>query len=475
MTHTTNTPVPANVLIPAELASRIADALGRFISDEGWGQTDMDTSDDLAAALAAPVAAQPDLTDAYEGAREDLAIWKRRAIEADRKRQTDWHQIADERAAEIVRLNDLLDRQRRGEPVAYLDLGVGGYMDVGTDLTDEQLAALPKGRHMLGIIGTYGVDGYREVAPQPAEPVAKWLANMRPMDAVESRAAYEAYQQMVDAAPVAAQPREALTEVMELDRWRNALVGLCDTDRIETPEQAVANVKARMRRVSAPVVQQPDLIRFDFINADGRPDSKMITHNEMRERYATLSQQPVSGTDGLPQTIEKMAINRYRPVPSGAFAYKVVGGDGARSLFSGTRDKCQVIARKLTEAFLDGAHVALQEHPAQPQPSGNAGELPTNEEFETLWEEHAGHPADFAAAVLERWGGWQAGALGYGGSLSAGARSSGNPGDLPDSLIPATPDLDYLRSMTAGTSLPAMLRGNILAAVRWIEAAHKGR
>ena len=44
--------------------------------------------------------------------------------------------------------------------VAYLDLGVGGYMDIGTDLTDEELATLPKGRHMLGIIGTYGVDGY---------------------------------------------------------------------------------------------------------------------------------------------------------------------------------------------------------------------------------------------------------------------------------------------------------------------------
>jgi len=46
------------------------------------------------------------------------------------------------------------------QAVAYLDLGAGGYMDVGTDLTDEQLAALPKGRHMLAIIGTHGVDGY---------------------------------------------------------------------------------------------------------------------------------------------------------------------------------------------------------------------------------------------------------------------------------------------------------------------------
>ena len=52
--------------------------------------------------------------------------------------------------------------------VAYLDLGVGGYMDIGTDLTDEQLASLPKGRHMLGIVGTYGVDGYVSAQPAPS-------------------------------------------------------------------------------------------------------------------------------------------------------------------------------------------------------------------------------------------------------------------------------------------------------------------
>ena len=54
--------------------------------------------------------------------------------------------------------------------VAYLDLGVGGYMDIGTDLTDEALAALPKGRHMLGIVGTYGVDGYVPAQPAPSVP-----------------------------------------------------------------------------------------------------------------------------------------------------------------------------------------------------------------------------------------------------------------------------------------------------------------
>lgn len=54
--------------------------------------------------------------------------------------------------------------------VAYLDLGVGGYMDIGTDLTDEALAAIPKGRHMLGIVGTYGVEGYSPAQPAPSIP-----------------------------------------------------------------------------------------------------------------------------------------------------------------------------------------------------------------------------------------------------------------------------------------------------------------
>ena len=58
--------------------------------------------------------------------------------------------------------------------VAYLDLGVGGYMDIGTDLTDKELDAIPKGRHMLGIVGTYGVDGY--VPAQPAPSISEgWL------------------------------------------------------------------------------------------------------------------------------------------------------------------------------------------------------------------------------------------------------------------------------------------------------------
>jgi len=44
--------------------------------------------------------------------------------------------------------------------------------------------------------------------------------------------------------------------------------------------------------------------------------------------------------------------------------------------------------------------------------------LPTTEELERLYEEeHGGHPADFAADVLARWGGWMPGLLGHGGAL----------------------------------------------------------
>ena len=56
--------------------------------------------------------------------------------------------------------------ERPAEPVAYLDVGAQGFLDLGSDLSDDQLSSLPKGRHMLGIIGTYGVDGYKAAAPE---------------------------------------------------------------------------------------------------------------------------------------------------------------------------------------------------------------------------------------------------------------------------------------------------------------------
>lgn len=67
-----------------------------------------------------------------------------------------------------------------GGVVAYLDIGAGGYLDLGTDLSDEALSRLPKGRHALVIAGTYGIDGYTAAStPQSApagvlEDAARW-------------------------------------------------------------------------------------------------------------------------------------------------------------------------------------------------------------------------------------------------------------------------------------------------------------
>lgn len=125
------------------------------------------------------------------------------------------------------------------------------------------------------------------------------------------------------------------------------------------------------------------------------------------QQAAPVAQGDASPT--MPRDIEMMATNRYRPVPSGVLAYKVVGGDGNRSLFSGTKDECQIVARKLTEAFLDGAHVALTAHPAAPVAQGDArapGLIAAAEHIEGMAagyiEEHAYTEPDTGAVVFDR-------------------------------------------------------------------------
>lgn len=67
-----------------------------------------------------------------------------------------------------------------GDVVAYLDVGAGGYLDLGSELSEDALQQLPKGRHALVIAGTYGIDGYTSAStPQSAparvlEDAARW-------------------------------------------------------------------------------------------------------------------------------------------------------------------------------------------------------------------------------------------------------------------------------------------------------------
>ena len=126
----------------------------------------------------------------------------------------------NELLARIIALEEKIDAmpqcaQPAQKAVAYLDLGAGGYTDIGTDLNDEQLALLPKGRHMLGIVGTYGVDGYVSSQPAPSIPEGWKLVPIEPTkemrDAWDSAPICEdddaefrrAYSEMIAAAPEA--------------------------------------------------------------------------------------------------------------------------------------------------------------------------------------------------------------------------------------------------------------------------------
>jgi len=91
----------------------------------------------------------------------------------------------------------------------------------------------------------------------------------------------------------------------------------------------------------------------------------------LADRMIGKESAPVAGE--AQERIEQMAVNRYRPVPDGKFSYKVVAGDGSRSLYTGTKDSCLRVAAKLTEAFLDGAFVASDASP-QSSKDGEHGE-----------------------------------------------------------------------------------------------------
>lgn len=85
-------------------------------------------------------------------------------------------------------------------------------------------------------------------------------------------------------------PSRVKTVVAELEAARGLLERVTTACTFEAYGKALHDARAFLTATPAPEVR-PDLIRFDFINADGQQDSKMITHDDMRERYAALAEQ----------------------------------------------------------------------------------------------------------------------------------------------------------------------------------------
>ncbi|MDX3986886.1 MAG: hypothetical protein QHC88_16685 [Achromobacter sp.] len=164
--------------------------------------------------------------------------------------------LSTARAIESALLSKLrAEGVQAGDAVAYLDLGAGGYMDVGTDLTDEQLAALPKGRHRLAIIGTHGVDGYTRAALASA-PVAGELpdAVRVPLDSLHADAGY------------------LVGRVLDHSLSRDEVVAVIRS-RIDAAKAALAAPQASEAVRDAVDVALPLLPKGHARNSDVHPDS----------------------------------------------------------------------------------------------------------------------------------------------------------------------------------------------------------
>lgn len=134
------------------------------------------------------------------------------------------------------------------------------------------------------------------------------------------------------------------------------------------PDQSAATGHAEADRIVARLMSSdPDfqdcadaaaLIQREIKGPDGFATWRDAAIAERSKRIASAPTVPAEVP--MPEEIERLAVNRYRLVPNRLYGYKVVAGDGSRAVFEGFKSECEVIARKLTEAFLDGAHVAVE-------------------------------------------------------------------------------------------------------------------
>ena len=74
--------------------------------------------------------------------------------------------------------------------------------------------------------------------------------------------------------------------------------------------------------------------------------------------------------------MDAIALARFKVLPttSGYWGWCIKAGDGEAELYKGHKSDCELVARRMVGAFLDGGHKALgllAAHPAE-QPSQDA-------------------------------------------------------------------------------------------------------
>jgi hypothetical protein len=127
------------------------------------------------------------------------------------------------------------------------------------------------------------------------------------------------------------------------------------------------------------------LYEWTHSSATGKPDTTCTSfttdeayarkHDNCRAIYTAPQQAPQKEAQEpgeIPESIERMATDRYKVVPShGSMFHRwaVVAGSGTQQLYLGREVECQNMARKFAGAFLDGAFVTMQSTSPNPAPA----------------------------------------------------------------------------------------------------------
>lgn len=161
--------------------------------------------------------------------------------------------------AENERLTIARDSWYRHQQAAFLNLmRAEGFLHRQPDLYNEYAQGPEYTSKSAEIIQSAGT------ATPPQSP--SWPPTLTPTTKTLQEVASETCDEIVD-------------EVIDAVRY------------VFTPDDLLVFVEALREsgHVQAPPQAPAELIRFDFINADGREDSKVITHDEMRQRYEDIN------------------------------------------------------------------------------------------------------------------------------------------------------------------------------------------
>lgn len=190
------------------------------------------------------------------------------------------------------------------------------------------------------------------------------------------------------------QPREALQRVLRILQTTPWHVDKAEL--FEVVEAALASAPPAAEPVGmklVPMIPTAEMNRVmdsegwcweDVLAAAG-----VITEDEYQDIAASGTHQPAApqpaepaqpaaqaGAGELPDQMDAIALARFKvqPTTSGYWGWCVKAGDGDAELYKGHKSDCELVARRMLGAFLDGGHKALELLAAQPtaQPSQDA-------------------------------------------------------------------------------------------------------